>query len=146
MNYVPNMNYYSTTFQPSSHNYAPLRPTNPGVSVTRSTPLQHPVPPPVSPLGPTPTILTTSSTPHAHPPQSDSVGLHQVHPPPAGSQLEQQSVIQLISNCLTLPKPEQLKFNGDPMDYLFYFIYIIHISIYGIHVTKQVKLKIQLEY
>ena len=26
------------------------------------------------------------------------------------------------------------------------FIYIIHISIYGIHVTKQVKLKIQLEY
>ena len=30
---------------------------------------------------------------------------------------------------------------------LFYlFIYIIHIAIYGIHVTKQVKLKIQLEY
>ena len=29
---------------------------------------------------------------------------------------------------------------------IIYFIYIIHISIYGIHVTKQVKLKIQLEY
>ena len=28
VNYVPNMNYYSTTFQPSSHNYAPLPPTN----------------------------------------------------------------------------------------------------------------------
>ena len=27
-----------------------------------------------------PTVLTTSSTPHAHPPQRDSVGLHQVHP------------------------------------------------------------------
>ena len=26
------------------------------------------------------------------------------------------------------------------------FIYFIHISLYGIHVTKQVKLKIQLEY
>ena len=41
VNYVPNMNHYSTTFQPSSHNQAP--PTNPGVYVARSTPLQiHP--------------------------------------------------------------------------------------------------------
>ena len=29
---------------------------------------------------------------------------------------------------------------------IYLFIYIIHITIYGIHVTKQVKLKIQLEY
>ena len=29
---------------------------------------------------------------------------------------------------------------------VIYFIYSIHIAIYGIHVTKQVKLKIQLEY
>ena len=29
---------------------------------------------------------------------------------------------------------------------LYLFIYIIHIAIYGIHVTKQVTLKIQLEY
>ena len=88
------------------------------ISGRRSTTLQHPVPAPVSPLGPTPTVLTTSSTPHAHPPQSDRVDLHQVHPPSAGSQLEQQSAIQLISNWLTLPKPELLKCNGDPMDYI----------------------------
>ena len=29
---------------------------------------------------------------------------------------------------------------------IYLFIYIIHIAIYGIHVTKQVTLKIQLEY
>ena len=29
---------------------------------------------------------------------------------------------------------------------IYLFIYIIHISIYGIHVTKQIKLKIQFEY
>ena len=48
-------------------------------------------------------------------------------------------ILQHIVNlCLT---------TGDfPISCIFYFIYIIHISIYGIHVTKQVKLKIQLEY
>ena len=29
---------------------------------------------------------------------------------------------------------------------IYLFIYIIHIAIYGIHVIKQVTLKIQLEY
>ena len=42
---------------------------------------------------------------------------------------------------LSLIPPENTSFA-----HLYLFMYIIHISIYGIHVTKQVKLKIQLEY
>ena len=96
------MNYYSTTFQSSSHNYAPL----PGVSGTISTQLQHPVPPRLGAqvytnisdhIVNTTVAPTTSGT-----------------PPPSAPLLEQQ----LISNGLTLPKPELLKFNGDPMDYI----------------------------
>ena len=41
---------------------------------------------------------------------------------------------------------DKANYNMYSLRNVYLFIYIIHIAIYGIHVTKQVTLKIQLEY